>query len=71
MSSMFSENLYFEGDLSEWDVSNVINMDHMFYRSAFDKNISEWNVSYGVNMFYIFKDSELERKDAIPEWYKS
>ena len=33
----------FDGDISNWDVSNVVNMAWMFTGSSFDSDISKWN----------------------------
>ena len=38
------------GDISLWDVSNVTNMNSMFYNSQFAGDISTWNVSNVTNM---------------------
>ena len=51
---MFADSL-FNGDISEWDVSNVRMMDHTFSNSKFNGDLSKWNVSrvrYAVGMFY-------------------
>ena len=45
----------FNGNISEWDVSNVKNMEMMFYRTrAFNGDISKWNVSNVKNMDGMF-----------------
>ena len=59
MSYMFY-NSAFNGDISEWDVSNVENMASMFAYSDFDcsnGDISEWDVSNVTNMECIFFES--------------
>lgn len=34
------------GHISDWDVSNVTNMNNMFHKAnAFNQDISRWNVS--------------------------
>ena len=40
MSNMFF-NTKFNKDISNWDVSNVIDMNEMFYASKFNKDISK------------------------------
>jgi surface protein len=40
----------FNGDISQWDVSNVTDMSFMFYRSNFTGDISKWDVSNVTNM---------------------
>ena len=41
-------------DVSEWDVSNVTNMSHMFNGCNFDCDLSKWNVSKVTNMNRMF-----------------
>ena len=59
----------FNGDLSNWDVSSVVNMSEMFgskshdyntiSTSKFNGNIYNWNVSSVTNMSGMFKDSSF------------
>ena len=59
------------GDISQWDVSNVKNMECMFYNSKFtgeNGDISNWDVSNVTNMHDMFKNSPLEKNP--PKWYK-
>jgi hypothetical protein len=49
----------FNGDISEWDVSHVTNMECMFFGSYFDGDISKWNVSNVENMNNMFSFSEF------------
>ena len=58
----------FNGDISQWNVSNVTNMYAMFNESDFNGDISKWNVSNVTDMRRMFADSPLE--DNPPEWYK-
>ena len=45
----------FNGDISQWDVSNVKNMYAMFFECAnFNKDISQWNVSNVEDMNGMF-----------------
>ena len=56
MSNLF-EDLNFNGDISEWDVSNVKNMGFMFSECEhFNQDISQWDVSNVENMFAMFFD---------------
>ena len=59
----------FDGDISKWDVSNVIDMSYMFYDSQFSGDISDWNVSNTKTKFCIFFRSPLDGGNE-PEWYK-
>ena len=74
MSEMFKES-EFNGDLSNWDVSSVVNMSEMFgskshdyntiSTSKFNGNISNWNVSSVTNMSGMFKDSSFNGDISI------
>ena len=46
----------FNGDISQWDVSNVTDMSFMFYHSNFTGDISRWGVSHIINMKCMFRD---------------
>ena len=68
MSLLFSSVIFynFNGDISNWNVSNVRNMCGMFYNSYFNGDISKWNVSNVKDMSYMFKDSEFN--GDISKW---
>ena len=56
MSNLF-KNLYsLNIDISQWDVSNVTNMNGMFVGCSnfFGKGLENWNVSNVINMSYMF-----------------
>ena len=40
MSNLFEDMTDFNGDISKWDVSNVISMQGMFFNSSFNRDIS-------------------------------
>ena len=62
MSRLF-EDLDFNGDISEWNVSNVTDMGGMFYGcSKFNQDISHWDVSKVKTMNYIFSNCPIEEK---------
>ena len=51
----------FDGDISDWNVSNVTNMEDMFSHCKYTGNngdISKWDVSKVINMGYMFADSK-------------
>ena len=52
--SMFLEAEDFNCDASEWDVSNVTDMNEMFCASGFRSDISGWNVSNVTDMSVMF-----------------
>lgn len=57
-------------DITEWDVSNVTNMQSMFenqYELDSIGDVSKWNVSNVTNMNYMFKDCEMLVCD-ISDW---
>ena len=71
MSKLFFNSM-FNGNISEWDVSNVKNMRDMFCRSEFtgeNGDISNWDVSNVQYMDYMFEDTPLEKNP--PKWYKN
>ena len=54
MSNLF-EDIRHNFDVSKWDVSNVTNMNHMFYYCKnFDCDLSNWDVSNVTTMKYMF-----------------
>jgi surface protein len=65
MSYLFSGGYYdgynlgeFNGDISRWDVSNVENMEQMFYYAkSFNQPIGLWNVSKVTNMAGMFNSA--------------
>jgi surface protein len=55
LSSLFDDRVDFNQDISNWDVSNVTNMRHMFRRAAsFNQDLSNWDVSSVTNMENMF-----------------
>ena len=67
MSHMF-ESSVFNGDISDWNVSRVVDMDMMFAKSKFSGDLSKWDVSNVLWWSRTFYESPLEGKE--PEWYK-
>ena len=58
----------FDGDISNWDVGNVINILYMFSESKFNGDISDWNLNLiiDVDLQRVLENSYLvkNRKDA-------
>ena len=55
MGLMFTGAISFESDLSNWDVSGVVDMHRMFdTASSFDSNLSNWDVSSVTDMERMF-----------------
>ena len=63
-----NENLSeFNQDISNWDVSNVVDMEHMFlYNPVFNQDISNWDVSNVTNMGFMFHSSAFNQ--PIGNW---
>jgi surface protein len=59
-------NSKFNGDLSQWNVSNVTNMSYMFEKSQFNNNLRTWDVSNVTNMGGIFRGSQFN--GDISQW---
>jgi len=73
MQGLFSKGWgrNFNGDISNWNVENVKNMEHMFRRSAFNGDISGWDVSNVRNMNGMFrgrKDDNTSFNQSISHW---
>ena len=56
----------FDGNISKWDVSNVVNMQAMFADTVFCGNIANWNVSNVINMHAMFSNSKFNGN--ISKW---
>ena len=65
MSFLFYES-NFNGDISNWNVSNVKEMFMMFAQSSFNGDISRWDVSNVTTMSYMFSDSDFNQD--ISNW---
>lgn len=44
----------FNGDISQWDTSNVTNMSYLFAKSMFNGDVSQWNTSNLTDMSGMF-----------------
>ena len=67
MTSLF-EGTNFNGNISQWDVSNVTNMYAMFYNcKTFNQDISSWDVSKVEDMSWMFFDCTNFNQD-ISNW---
>lgn len=54
MHEIFSSNTVFNGDCSNWNVGNVLDLSLAFSQTQFDQDISSWNVANCTNMSGIF-----------------
>ncbi len=59
----------FNGDISKWDTSNVINMSGMFDTSHFNGDISKWDTSNVTDMSGMFANSKFNGN--ISKWNTS
>ena len=67
MSNLFAYS-DFNGNISDWDVSNVVNMNDMFFRcESFNQDISRWGVSNVTNMINMFYNCKSFNQD-ISKW---
>lgn len=67
LTNFFNDNS-FNSDISFWDVSNVTDMDGIFYQaSQFNQDISHWDVSSVSNMGSMFKEASSFNQD-ISSW---
>lgn len=66
MSGLFMDT-EFNGDISKWDVGNVIKMAEMFKDSSFNGDISKWDVSNVEYMEDMFSGASKFNQD-ISKW---
>ncbi len=58
MRGMFAYTSSFNGNISNWNTSNVTNMSYMFYGAdSFNQDIGSWNTSSVTNMSYMFYEA--------------
>jgi surface protein len=59
MSNLFNDKSEFNDDISNWDVSNVTNMERMFnLATSFNQPLNNWDVSNVTNMEFMFEMAE-------------
>ena len=64
MHSMFKDAKLFNKDISNWDVSNVTNMDFMFQDAlAFNQDLSGWRMSISPKCTIVdmFKGTDMSK----------
>ena len=66
-STMFQGCDLFEGDISNWNVSNITNMAKMFYDSRTNPDISGWDVANVTNMAKMFSRA-VKFNQPIENW---
>lgn len=61
MGMFFGPNTKFNGDISNWNVSNVTDMEVVFcYNKSFNQDLSNWNVSNVTKCRFFLEDN--------PQW---
>ena len=66
---MFMDAAAFNGDLSDWDVSAVTNMNQMFDNAAaFNGNLSRWKVGSVKSMFRTFHGAAAFNGGNLSGW---
>ena len=69
---MFNTAHAFNGDISEWDVSNVVNMEAMFKDAkAFNRDISKWEVDKVTTMHAMFSGAQSFTQTLCESWKTS
>lgn len=71
MSALFNSRYLtdFCGDVSDWDVSNVTSMNHMFAEcNKFNCDLSKWNVSNVTDMRSMFYDCSSFKGIGLENW---
>ena len=71
MSYLFNNEIFnkLEFDVSEWNVSNVTNMERMFIGcDKFDNDLSKWNVSNVTNMEKMFIGCRKFKGIGLSSW---
>jgi surface protein len=56
----------FNGDISKWNTSKVMNMQNLFRESKFNGDISQWDTSNVRNMVGLFYKSKFNRD--VSKW---
>ena len=60
---------WFNGDISQWNVGNVTNMQEMFYNaSAFNQPLEQWNVGNVTRWTHIFYGSGMSSGNKPPRF---
>ena len=66
MFGMFATATAFNGNLVNWDVSSVTDMNAMFYgATAFNGNLFSWNVSLVIDMSEMFSGASAFNQISV------
>ena len=64
---MFRGAAYANPDPSLWDVSNVTDMQEMFYETDINQDLKQWNVENVTNMEKMFYNAKYFNQD-LSNW---
>lgn len=64
-SNAFTDVREFNGDISEWDVSNGVSFAYMFHSCAFNGTILKWDMKSAKNLEYMFARSNFNNDISI------
>ncbi len=68
MSSLFSYDEYFNGNIGNWVTTNVTDMSSMFENATqFNQEIRGWKIGYVTDMSYMFSGAEAFYQD-LSDW---
>ena len=67
MKDMFYGAMNFDGDLSQWDTSNVTNMSRMFSGTSFNGDLRLWDTSSVTDLSFMFANNDSFNSD-ISQW---
>ena len=56
----------FNGNISNWDTSNITDFSFMFYKCKFNQDISNWKFNKAIFMNNMFEDSKFNQD--ISNW---
>ena len=71
MYGMFDRTLAFNGDVSQWNTSQVTNMSFMFSETeSFNGDVSRWSISQVTDMSFMFNEASAFNSD-LSNWNTS
>lgn len=69
LEDMFRNNLVFDQPLSNWDVTNVIDTDAMFYGcDAFNQDLTNWTFTKLADARWMFRNTDSFQGTGVSGW---